>query len=147
MLTVATERTGEVSTFVTAWYAVYDPAQRSIRYACAGHVPPIVIDRHRDTHELCDVQDFPLAVQAGPTFPEGSVTLTPGDRLVLYTDGMIEAFNSQGEAFGPERMLAAMCGEGCSAQATIDCINSVLSDFTGGTVRQDDQTLLVLRAK
>lgn len=134
------------NTFATAFYAVYDPAQRSLGYSCAGHLPPIVIDRHRETRELGDAQDFPLAVHADPTYPEGSVSLTPGDRLVLYTDGIIEAFNSQGEAFGPERMLSAMCGQGCSAQATVDCITGKLSDFVGEAPRQDDQTLLVLRA-
>ncbi|MHC4698294.1 MAG: PP2C family protein-serine/threonine phosphatase [Planctomycetota bacterium] len=134
-------------TFVTAFYAVYDPAERSMRYSCAGHVPPIVVDACCQPRELSDAQDLPLAVRGSSEFHEASVSLAGGDTVVLYTDGIIEAANPQGEVFGTKRVLAAVCQESCSAQATVDGINSELGRFAGRAMRQDDQTLLVLRAK
>lgn len=134
-------------TFVTAFYAVYDPATRSLEYACAGHNPPIVLDGQRTPRELDDAQGLPLAVQADSQFQQSSTTLEPDDTLILYTDGIIEANNSNGSQFGRRRMLDAVCLDACSAQGIIDCVLTELRRFSGNASLQDDQTLLVVRVK
>ncbi len=140
-------------TFVTAFYAVYDPrprsgsnglCPRSMRYSCAGHVPPMLIDPHCRLRELDDTQSLPLAVCRDTDFAEACVSLSPGDTAILYTDGITEAVNLRGEAFGRERMLAAVCRRSGSPREILDRIIGELVRFAGGVVRQDDQTLLVL---
>ncbi len=133
-------------TFVTAFYAVYDPATRSLDYSCAGHNPPIVLDRQRRPRELDDAQGLPLAIQTDSQFQQSSTTLGPDDTLILYTDGIIEANNSDGAQFGRRRMLDAVCLEACSAHGIIDCVLTELRRFAGDAPLQDDQTLVVMRA-
>lgn len=135
------------ATFVTAFYAVYDPAQRVMRYSCAGHVPPMLIDRHHCWRDLDDVQALPLGVRRGADFHEACASLAPGDTVVLYTDGIVEAAGVQGEAFGTQRMRAAVCQEFASARQLVDSLNGEVVRFVRGATRLDDQTLLVIRAK
>lgn len=133
-------------TFVTAVYAVFEPSKRLLRYSCAGHPPPILIDQHCRPRELDDAQSLPLAVRRGTDFTEAWAALSPGNTLLMYTDGIIEAVSPPGETFGKQRMLAALCRECGSSEETIDRINGELAHFVGGASRQDDQTLLVLRS-
>lgn len=134
-------------TFVTAFYGIYDPRDHVLRYACAGHNPPLLVDRQTHVRELDGAQSLPLAVEPDHTFPESSVTLHPGDTLILYTDGITEAVNRAGEMYGRERLLSCVREDVPNAQHIIDCVVHKLMGFTGGGSPNDDQTLLALRVK
>ena len=132
--------------FVTAFYGVYDPATRSLTYACAGHPPPRVKRCAEGGIATLDAaQRLPLGVSLDEKYVEATHRLVPGDQIVFYTDGITESENSKGEAFGEHRLDTALtrCREVAS-----DLINAVLSDieaFTGGRSPADDRTLLVAK--
>ena len=134
-------------TFVTAFYAIYDPRDASLRYSCAGHNPPLLVDGKARVRELGDVPALPLAVEASCHFPEKSLTLSPGDTLLLYTDGITEAINERGEMYGLDRLLSCAGEDVPNAQHIIDCVMHKLMAFTQDLPQGDDQTLLALRVK
>src|SRR5207249_9443698 len=94
--------------FATAFYGVYDPARRRLRYVCAGHPAPRLRRGRYAVSEVPVASGLPLGI-----FPEGAcaeteLTLRPGDTLLLYTDGFIEGLNAQGEPFGWGRLDEAL---------------------------------------
>jgi sigma-B regulation protein RsbU (phosphoserine phosphatase) len=139
-------------TFVTAFYAVLDPAARTLTYASAGHNPPRLV-RHRDRLIISLNQDAALPLGILPAEPQGqaSVTLEPGDLLLLYTDGITEArgpATPDGERplFGTDRLDALLIE--CNATTADECIARVrteVSTFCDGAPPTDDQTLVAIR--
>jgi sigma-B regulation protein RsbU (phosphoserine phosphatase) len=89
-----------------------------------------------------------LGIMEGIKFEEGHMILAPGDRVVLYTDGISEAMNAAGELFGEERLMELVQGlpRQLSARRVAECILEALREFLGPVEPQDDMTLLVLRA-
>jgi sigma-B regulation protein RsbU (phosphoserine phosphatase) len=132
--------------FVTAFYGIYDPADRSLRYASAGHNPPRLKRCTDGTLALLDAASgLPLGLFPDERYGEALQRLVPGDELVLYTDGVTEAQDGAGEQFGLERLdkVLANCAVGAS-----HLLNDVLVDleaFTGGRPSADDRTLLVIK--
>lgn len=138
---------GHEVTFVTAFYARYDPKDRSLRYASAGHNPPLLVSRSLEVRELDDAQSLPLGITLIDKFIEGTVTLKSGETLILYTDGITEAFNPAGEMYGRQRLLSCVRENTRFAQEIVDCVTYKLKGFTGDETLQDDQTILALRVK
>ncbi len=138
--------TAESDTFVTAFYAVYNPADRTLTYASAGHNPPRLKRCSDGTLASLDgALGLPLGISPAETYPERTVRLVPGDQLVLYTDGVTEAQGPDGKLFGLARLDAVL--ENCSVTAS-DLLKSVLeavNAFTGGAPATDDRTLLVAK--
>lgn len=132
-------------TFVTAFYGILDARKRTLSYACAGHNPPLVVDQRGAVRELNDVQALPLAVDPHGPYPESSTKLHSGDTLLFYTDGITEAADPTGEAYGRQRLLSCVNEDVPNAQHIIDCVVNKLIGFTGGAQQVDDQTLLALR--
>jgi len=131
--------------FVSVFYGVFDPASGALRYANGGHNPPYL--RHADEEiESLRGQGGPvLGVMSGAEFPTHSLQLQPGDRLVLYTDGLTEACNAGGEAYGEQRLAAELESHGAAAPAEIVerlCRN--VAAFTGAVAQADDITISVL---
>jgi sigma-B regulation protein RsbU (phosphoserine phosphatase) len=129
--------------FVTFFYAQLEGASRRLRYTSAGHNPPFVL--HQDgSHERLDEGGGVLGVFVNQTFHVGLAQLQPGDRVVLYTDGVTEASNGADEEFGEERLLQVLQeNRGSTAQELQKRILHAASDFSGGMWR-DDATLLVV---
>jgi sigma-B regulation protein RsbU (phosphoserine phosphatase) len=138
--------TAQSDTFVTAFYGVYDPADRSLTYASAGHNPPRLKRCVDGTLALLDgATGLPLGISPVEKYREQTYRLVPGDQLVLYTDGITEANNEQGEMFGLARLDKVL--ENCAVGAS-DLLQSVLNalrEFTGDEPAHDDQTLLVAK--
>lgn len=135
----------EAGMFVTAFYAVYEPAGRRLHYSCAGHNPPMIVDSHCHSAALDGASEIALGIDAGACYQQAEVALREGDTLVLYTDGITEAANLQGEAFGIQRLRSALCRECCNPGGKIQSVMTALASFVGNTPRFDDQTLLVMR--
>jgi phosphoserine phosphatase RsbU/P len=131
--------------FTTAILGLYDPASRHLEYVNAGHNVP-VLRRPDATLEKLEAGGVPLGIHSGSTYTMDSVDLRPGDVLVLYTDGVVEAFNQAGEEFGNERWFSLIRGlPRGSAQESLQYLMRQVDVFVGATRQSDDITCLVFR--
>ena len=128
--------------FVTCLYAVLDPATGRLRYANAGHDLPYVRG-DRGVREL-RATGMPLGLMAKMTYEEKETVLSPGEGILLHSDGLAEARNPQRDMFGFPRMRD-LVGRYPGGQALIDELLTDLSRFTGsGWEQEDDITLVTL---
>lgn len=136
------------STFVTAFFAVYDPPTGLLEYARAGHNPPrIKQGGSGGVGELADAGGLPLGITDQFQQQTGSITLEVGDTLVLYTDGITEAFDAQREQFGLKRLDGALVDCSGEPECVVDSVHKALFKHTRSMARDDDQTIVALRRK
>jgi serine phosphatase RsbU (regulator of sigma subunit) len=133
------------SEFVTLLYGVLDSRNRRLTYCNAGH-PPGLLLRDGRVSEL-DSPNMVLGIDPDQEFRQSILQLQPGDSLLLYTDGLADAMNFQGETFGRERILNAFAKGGPSAEAISQNILWDLRRFVGLTKRTDDVTMIVARVE
>jgi sigma-B regulation protein RsbU (phosphoserine phosphatase) len=131
--------------FVTVFYAVLDPATCTLTYANAGHNPPLV----RRASTPGKTEELPLGGRILGMFEEVSlanttIRLAPGDALVIYTDGLTEARNSQGEDYGDARLATVITAAPTKALALLAHLLADLSAFTPSESLEDDVTLFVV---
>jgi sigma-B regulation protein RsbU (phosphoserine phosphatase) len=132
--------------FLTLFYGVYDPQDRLLTYVNAGHNPPLLYNIHSGDQDWLMPTDMAIGLMAGPSFEARERKLSPGDVLVLYTDGITEAFGPQQELYGTERLAEAVASlSGLSAQAILDGIIESVATFAGDEPQSDDLTLAVLK--
>jgi len=133
--------------FTTAVIGEYDPATHKLSYVNAGHNPPI-IRRLGGTTETLDIGGLPLGIDNTATYETGEITLQRGDALILYTDGVVEAFNERGEEFGNPRWLEAIRAlPDWSAAESLNFLMRRVDEFVLATRQSDDITCLVFRCK
>ncbi len=132
--------------FVTAFCGVYDPSKHELIYASAGHNAPRV-KRCTDgsTFFLDAVGNPPLGIDAEILYDETTQTFETGDQIIFYTDGITEAFNSQGDMFGTDRLDEVLHTCMIDATGLIDAVLMALDDFTAGHPADDDRTMLVAK--
>lgn len=136
--------------FVTAFYAVFDPRSLRLTYSCAGHNPPR-LRRGENIRSIDAASGLPLGVLDDQSFPESTIDLLPGDLLLLYTDGITEAMPAPApdgsvNLFGVERLDAILArSQRCSARECVDLITGEVAAFVKGAPAADDQTLLAMR--
>ncbi len=127
-------------TFVTAFYAVLDPARRQLSYCSAGHNPPRLV-RDGRVISLDKARALPMGIVQDEPFCEAVLTLQPGDLLLLYTDGITEtmapnAGNAEVDLFGVERLDAVLLqSQGASARESIERITRAIDSFSGNARR------------
>jgi sigma-B regulation protein RsbU (phosphoserine phosphatase) len=129
--------------FVTFFYCVVDRNAGRLAYTNAGHCAPLLVRADGETVRL-DAGGAVLGVFPDWPFEQAEVALAPGDRLVLFTDGVTEASNARDEEFGEERLaelVLALRDRG--AHELKSRILQTVSSFTGGR-SQDDATLVVV---
>jgi len=131
--------------FVTAIYAVIDADRRTIRYANAGH-PPFLIGRAGMRVDSAGEHGCMLGVFPEATYTNGHVEAGPGDCVLLYTDGVPETQNGQGEFLDNERVEAWLASrQGEDAAAFADLVLRRLREWRGGATFDDDVTFVVTR--
>jgi sigma-B regulation protein RsbU (phosphoserine phosphatase) len=132
-------------TFVTAFYAVFDPRDLSLTYSSAGHNPPRVKRCSDGTVRSLESPDgLPLGLLERCPYSDTRIELMAGDQLVLYTDGITETMNPEGDLFGKQRLDLILSG--CSpAQQLHDAILESLNAFSRGRPADDDRTLVIGR--
>lgn len=138
--------TADSGTFVTAFYAIFEPRRRTLTYASAGHNPPrLKRCGGRRIDVLDGVGGLPLGLFDDIGYEQATVALEPGDQVVLYTDGITEATDPDGRMYGVPRLdeVLGRCQE--TADGLIRAILDDLARFTGDQPPADDRTLLVAR--
>lgn len=138
--------TGGTGTFVTAFYGIYDPSNRTITYANAGHNPP----RHKraDRMVLGSLEgglNLPLGIEPDESYVDCAQKFWPGDALIFYTDGITEARSLGNEMFGEHRLDQILLSGDAEASHVLKRTIDELEGFTGGQPPSDDRTLLVAR--
>jgi len=138
------ERTSE-ERFATAFLAVLEPRTGRVRYANAGHNPALVV-RAGGEREWLGATGIPLGILEGYGYGMGRLELQPGDLILLYTDGITEAFNPEGEEFGAER-FAEVCSRrrGDGLKVLFRSLEDELEAFARGVPFEDDRTLVAVR--
>ena len=132
--------------FVTMVYAVFDPATGVLVYANGGHNPPLLVREDGHSDLLPSTNGIALGIVSGISYREESISLSPGNSLVLYTDGVTEAMNSGDEEFGLDRLQSVLAGSGSfNARITNQAIFAAVSAFAGTRPQFDDITCLTLR--
>lgn len=134
-----------VSVFTTAFVGRYDPHQRTLSYANAGHSPVIYVPAGQ-TPRFLAAEDMPMGVLPGIDYKDQMLTLNPGDALIIATDGLSEARNAEGDLFGYERLLA-LAADCCQydADEIAHYLLNTIQLFSAGHEQDDDQTMLVLK--
>jgi serine phosphatase RsbU (regulator of sigma subunit) len=133
--------------FTTAVLCEYDLASRQLTYVNAGHNAPI-LRRANGTLEALEAGGLPLGIELGADYETASLELKPGDALIFFTDGVVEAVNQSGEEFGNDRWVGAVRNmPDWKAQETLQFLMKRVDDFVGTTRQFDDITCLVFRSK
>ena len=131
--------------FVTILYAVYDPGTGTVTYANGGHCDPLLIRADGSSTTLPGTGGIVLGLSAGLEYTQKETALQPGETLVMYSDGVPDAKNPQGEEFGIERLkgLFSNSPPGNAEEANTRILSAV-SRFVGEHSRSDDITCLAL---
>jgi serine phosphatase RsbU (regulator of sigma subunit) len=133
--------------FTTAFLAEYDPVNRTLHYINAGHNNPI-LRRANGSIERLDVGGLPYGIMPEVKYDSATITLSPGDWLVIFTDGVVEAENAGQDEFGEARLLAAI--EAGNIGTPAEMLKRLMADldlFVGSTPQHDDVTCLLLKAE
>ena len=138
----------ESGMFVTAWMGILDLATGKLQYANAGHNPPLIKKSNGDFEYLKSRAGFVLAGMEGVRYRVGELTLRPGDRVFLYTDGVSEATNSENQLYGEERLLNFMNRNSTvDATALLPGLKANIDAFVGDAPQFDDITMLMFDYK
>lgn len=130
--------------FVTVFYAVFCPVTGQLTYANAGHNPPYLRSADGRVKPLDAVSDLVLGMSPD-TFQQHTEQLAPGDLLILYTDGVTEAFNTAGQPYGDERLLELlMLQEKTHPEQCVEAVFSSVNEFSAGAPQADDITVAMM---
>ena len=133
----------QANMFITVWIGIIDLPTGRMRCANAGHEYPVVMPIGGEYSFVKDRHSLALGIMAGIPITEYELTLRPGDRLFVYTDGVPEAINEQKEAYGPERMLAKLNTlRNAGEKETLTALREDVRAFEGAEEQFDDITMI-----
>ena len=138
-------RNNDECMFVTVGGGVLDTENGKLNYASAGHDPPVLITQDGSVSKL-EVSGGPLiGIVESAEFKLSTMRLQPGETLLLYTDGITEAFNSEGKMFTDKRLIEALSGSTAqTSDALVDSLIQTVDDFCQGTDQSDDITVVAV---
>lgn len=138
-------RSSAPNVFITCFYGELDPRSGEFRYVNAGHNPPLLLPSSGGLRTL-EGTGMALGMLAGSAYEEGRITLSSGDILVLYTDGISESRSADGREFGTEGLVESVRGAfDKRADEVLAAVFSGLRSFTAGADPDDDRTLVVIK--
>ena len=151
IFTLANEKlceNNESGMFVTAWMGILDLTTGNVQFANAGHNPPLLKRADGAFEYLKTRAGFVLAGMDGVRYRAGELTLNPGDRLFLYTDGVPEATNTENKLYGEDRLLTFM-NQNADAEATalLPALKANIDEFVGEAPQFDDITMVMFDYK
>ena len=132
--------------FITMLYCIIDSKRMELEYSNAGHCQPIIIKAgDRSTVILEGARNLPLGVMADREYTHERVKLEPGDTVFLYTDGVTEARNIEGEEFGMERLCKVLKETDRFPEGLVETVKKAVDDFAHDQPQHDDFTAVALR--
>ena len=130
--------------YFTISYATIDTANGQLAYSNAGH-PPLLLQRTSGDLEILDYHGPVIGVGSGALFSQKETILTPGDKLVLYTDGILDHTNANGERFGKQRLYDTLQEHRDKPlQKIMQLIKDSLANFADSEESDDDISLLMI---
>jgi serine phosphatase RsbU (regulator of sigma subunit) len=136
----------EADMFVTAWFGIIDLATGVVTYANAGHNIPMLVHDDGSVEMTSKKRSLILGAMEEVPYRELQLSLAPGDTLFLYTDGIVEANDEQGNLFGDDRLLEVLRKYSSEDVKTLcDCVHAAVEDYAGEAEQFDDMTMLALR--
>lgn len=135
----------ESNMFITLFYAVLNPSNGALVYVNAGHNPPLQIDSSgQDIRELQE-GTLPIGIMSSLEFVVQHARIAPGERLILFTDGITEAMNTAGEPFNDDRLHAVLReGADDDSQDLVNLVIQQVDAYAEGAPQADDMTLMVV---
>jgi sigma-B regulation protein RsbU (phosphoserine phosphatase) len=132
--------------FVTLFLAVMDICTGEVRYASAGHNPPLLMAKGKNAEWIPPLNELVAGIMEDTNYTTKLMTMSPGDTLFMYTDGVTEAMDSKQKLYSEERLVKVMnrC-QGQSAEQIIRTVENDLKEFTGGAEQSDDITMLAMQ--
>ena len=138
----------ESGMFVTAWMGILDITTGKLQFANAGHNPPLIKRANGGFEYLRSRAGFVLAGMEGVRYRVGELTLEPGDRMFLYTDGVTEATNAENQLYGEDRLLNFMnLNATQDSVAFLPALKANIDEFVGEAPQFDDITMLMFDYK
>jgi sigma-B regulation protein RsbU (phosphoserine phosphatase) len=135
----------EATMFVTLFYGILDTATGELDYANGGHNPPYLIGPGGEVSQLPGTGGMALGVMEGTPFAEGRTRLEAGSTLLLYTDGVTEAFNAADEEYGELRLAQHLAGStGETVEVLLKRLFDSVHQFADGAPQSDDITCLAV---
>jgi len=132
--------------FVTAFLALLDPKTGTLEYANAGHNLPLLIHTNPAKITCLEKDGIALGVMAQAEYKDKKINLEPGETLLFYTDGVTEAFSSEGEIFSEPRLVDALLNStASSADQLLSSIDRLIENFRNGEPPSDDLTMIAIR--
>lgn len=142
-----TKKDGKSGMFVALLYAVLNVPEKTLSLCSAGQTQPVYVSAATGKAILVQTvgDTFPLGILDDVEYQETCLQLMSGDKIVLYTDGIVEAMNEKEEMFGFDRLLKVVQGAGpMTAESLLKKIISKVDEFAGGAAQHDDLTIIVL---
>jgi sigma-B regulation protein RsbU (phosphoserine phosphatase) len=138
----------DVASYATLFFADYDDSSRKLRYANCGHLPPLLLRAGGSQQvEWLHSTSTVMGLFEAWRCEIAEVQLAPGDVLVLYTDGITEAANADGEEFGECHLLDTLKGNpNLPAPLLLQAVVGAVQQFSGGSEQQDDITVVIARS-
>lgn len=138
----------ESGMFVTVWMGMLDLVTGNLKYANAGHNPPLLLHENGEFEYLRTRAGFVLAGMEGVHYRINEITLSAGDRIFLYTDGVTEATNAEGNLYGEDRLIDFMnTKRSVEAPRLLKGLKENIDEFVGKAPQFDDITMLMLDYK
>ena len=132
--------------FVTLLYAVYDPTTGELTYANGGHNAPLIVHVDGTSTILPGTNGIALGVMPNMEYDQRTVSISPGDTVVFYTDGVTEAINERDEEFGMDRLQKVFSDNPpMDAKAATEAVMGAVNEFAGSVSQFDDITCLTFR--
>lgn len=132
--------------FISMVYLQYVKSRQLIQYTCAGHMPPLVWRSAQSKFEEYDTNDSLLGIEPRGIFHEKQLVVSRGDVIVLYTDGITEAANKEGERFGKDRLVKCLSDAVVgSARQIVDVMVETVQSFVDPMLPRDDVTAMVIK--
>lgn len=139
-------RDNDAAMFVTLFLAMLDLETYTLSYSFGGHNPPLYLSRYGIVSMLTGDSGTALGIFEDATFSSQTLTMNPGDSLLLYTDGISEAMDIAYDAYGEQRLCDLLTGlSHNNAQELVETIITDVNTFTGEAEQSDDITLLALQ--
>ncbi|MBL8967512.1 MAG: SpoIIE family protein phosphatase [Spirochaetaceae bacterium] len=134
--------------FATLSLVAVDATTGEAEFANAAHQPLLIYRKDSDAIETVDIKSIPIGVERATEYSAKRLRIRPGDVLVMYTDGIVEAMNEQGRQFGRKNLgNAILRSRDLPAREIAEAIRDDVAEFSGRSRQHDDQTVLVLKAK